>query len=440
MLLSLLNEKLLSVVTPILLLISGAFITIKLRGFYIFHPVKSAKLLLSKEPTNKTSPFSALCLALAGTLGVGNIVGVASAIMTGGYGAVFWMWISAFLAMSIKYAEIVISMKYREKTADGYRGGAAYYIYCAFKQLKMKKTGKILARTFVIFCILNSLTMGCMLQSNAISSSFAHVFKINPVYLGVVTSLFFTIAILYKSGRVEKITNIIVPIMTVLYIAFCLIAIFLRADRFGDAFAIILKNAFAPMSMGGGVLGFLTSQAFRAGSMRGLISNEAGAGTAPTAHAMSDTQISEKQGLMGVFEVFADTIILCTLTAIVIIISGVDLNVANPMILIMNAFSQSLGKSSDLFLCISIFLFAFATLICWAKYGISAIEYITSNKHVKSLYAITFATLIILGTLFTSKIIWDASDISIGIMTIINLIAVFVLRREITRPKFENIF
>lgn len=438
MFLSILNKYFLSLATPILLMVSGIIITFKLRGFYIFRPIRSLKLLLRRETKGETSPFSALCLALAGTLGVGNIVGVASAIIIGGYGAVFWMWISALLAMSLKYAEIVISMKYREKTENGYCGGAAYYIYAAFKFLRLNRTGKFLARLFVIFCVLNSLTMGCMLQSNAISSSFTHIFDINPAIIGLITAALFVGAILYKSGKVEKITNIIVPIMSLLYIAFCIIAILLRRDKLGDSFSLIFKNAFNRASIGGGTLGFLTSRAFRAGTMRGLVSNEAGAGTAPTAHALSDTQIPEKQGLMGVFEVFADTIILCTLTAIVIIISGVDINVSNPMILIMNSFSMDLGKASDIFLCISIFLFAFATLICWAKYGLSALEYLTRRPTIKTLYIISFAALIILGTIFTSDIIWDASDFSIGIMTLINLVAIFILRKEITRPSFKK--
>ncbi len=438
MLLSLFNKYFLSIITPILLLISGLIITIKLRGFYIFHPAKSIKLLLKREKRASTSPFSALCLALAGTLGVGNIVGVASAIIIGGYGSVFWMWVSAMLAMSLKYAEIVISMKYREKTEDGYRGGAAYYIYAAFHSMKMRKIGKFLSRTFVIFCILNSLTMGCMLQSNAISSSFSHAFNINPAVIGIITAILFIAAIFYKSGKVEKITNIIVPIMSLLFIIVCALVIFLRRDKLPDAFSIIFKNAFNPESMGGGVIGFLMSRAFRAGSMRGLVSNEAGAGTAPTAHALSDTQIPEKQGLMGVFEVFADTIILCTLTAIVIIISGADLCVSNPMTLIMNSFSASLGRSADYFICISIFLFAFATLICWAKYGLSALEYLTKRNAIRTLYIIVFAALVFLGTVFTSETIWDASDFSIGVMTIINLCAIFILRKEITRPIYKK--
>lgn len=438
MILNMTNKYFLNVITPILLLISGGIITIKIRGFYFFHPIKSLKLLLKKEKHEKTSPFSALCLALAGTLGVGNIVGVASAISIGGYGSVFWMWISALLAMSLKYAEIVISMKYRKKTRDGWCGGAAYYICAAFNSLKLWRIGKFLARAFVIFCVLNSLTMGCMLQSNAISSSLTHVFDINPIIIGLVTTALFVAAILYKSGRVEKITNIIVPIMSLVYIIFCAAAIYLCRSNVKNAFSLIFNGAFKRESFAGGVLGFLTSRAFKAGSMRGLVSNEAGAGTAPTAHAISDTQIPEKQGLMGVFEVFADTIILCTLTAIVIIVSGTDICVSNPMAIIMNSFSSILGKVSDLFLCASVFLFAFATLICWAKYGLSALEYLTRRPIMKTIYTIIFAALIISGTIFTSDIIWDASDFSIGIMTIINLSAIYILRKEITKPKFKK--
>ncbi len=437
MALSLFNKYILSVITPILLLSAGMILSFKLRFFYVFHPLKSVKLLLKKERCGDTSPFSALCLALAGTLGVGNIVGVASAIILGGYGSVFWMWVSALLAMSLKYAEIVISMKYRSRTEKGYEGGAAYYIYAAFSSLKLKKFGSALSYIFVVFCVLNSLTMGCMLQSNAISSSFSEVFKIHPAIVGVITSALFIFAILYKSGRVEKITSIIVPVMSLLFIIVSLIAIFLRRERLPYAFSAIFKNAFDFRSMSGGILGFLASRAFRAGSMRGLVSNEAGAGTAPTAHAISDTQIPEKQGLMGVFEVFADTIILCTLTALVIILSGTDSYFSDPMTLVVNSFFSILGRGADYFICISIFLFAYATLICWAKYGTSALLYLTKSKAIKTLYIIVFAALIIVGTLFTSNIIWDTADFSIGIMTIINLSALFILRKKITKPTLK---
>ena len=205
-----------------------------------------------------------------------------------------------------------------------------------------------------------------------------------------------------------------------------------------DAFKSIVTNALSPRSVGGGMLGFIFSRAFRAGSMRGLISNEAGAGTAPTAHAMSDTRIPEKQGLMGVFEVFADTIIICTLTALVIILSGTDLNVNDPMTLIINAFSSFFGSFAEFFICISIFLFAFATLICWAKYGKLALAYLTRSKALNIVYTSTFIALIILGTLSAPSFIWDISDISIGVMTILNLCAIFILRKEITIPRFKK--
>ena len=438
MILSLINVYFFSIITPAMLLIFGAIITLKLRSFYIFHPIKSIRLLLTKEKSTSTSPFSAMCLALAGTLGVGNIVGVASAIMIGGYGSIFWMWISALLAMSLKYAEILISMKYRKRTSDGFNGGAAYYIFEAFSRLHMPKIARIFSSAFVIFCVLNSLTMGCMLQSNAISSSFSHAFGLSPVNIGIVTAALFALAINFRSGKVERITGIIVPIMSVAFLLVCSIAIISRRQMLPDAFKSIVTNALSPRSVGGGMLGFIFSRAFRAGSMRGLISNEAGAGTAPTAHAMSDTRIPEKQGLMGVFEVFADTIIICTLTALVIILSGTDLNVNDPMTLIINAFSSFFGSFAEFFICISIFLFAFATLICWAKYGKLALAYLTRSKALNIVYTTTFTALIILGTLSAPSFIWDISDISIGVMTILNLCAIFILRKEITIPRFKK--
>ncbi len=438
MILNAFNKYFLSSAVPILLLLFGIFITIRLRGFYFLHPIRSIKLLLKKEPFSSTSPLSALCLALAGTLGVGNIVGVASAISLGGVGSIFWLWVSALLAMSLKYAEIVLSIKYRKRTDDGYSGGAAYYIFTAFKSLKMQKIGRAMAYIFSALCIMNSLSMGCMLQSNAISSSFEYVFGTSPLLVGLITAALFLGAIFYKSGKVEKITGVIVPIMSLLYIAVTVVAIYICRDGLIEAFSSIFDHAFNMRSASGGILGFLTSQAFKSGSVRGLVSNEAGAGTAPTAHALSDTEIPEKQGLMGVFEVFADTIILCTLTALVIILSGADTAIANPMIIIVNAFSAILGSGANYFLCISVFLFAYATLICWARYGLLSLEYITHRPTARIIYIVAFATLTVLGTVFTSNIIWDTSDFSIGMMTLINLVALFILRRDITAYKFNK--
>lgn len=432
MILEAVNERVISIAVPILLMLMGVFFTFYLKGFYIFHPIRSIKDMMRKEKSGATSPFRALCLALAGTLGVGNIAGVASAIMIGGAGAVFWMWVSAFFAMALKYSEIVLAMKYRKSDGETYFGGAAYYIKEIFSSRKMKRIGAGVACIFGILCIINSLTMGCIMQVNALSGAVCNIYDANPAILGALAAVICYLSLKSDSQRVGRISEIAVPIASVSYIVVAILAIYVGKDKIFLAFENIFSEAFDFESIGGGILGFLCSRALRMGTMRGLISNEAGCGTAPTAHASSSSRSPYRQGLLGIAEVFVDTILLCTLTALVIIVSGVTPCSADPMSFCMSAFSSLLGGWAEYLIAILVFIFAYATMICWAHYGREALGFFTRKPLTQKLFLVTFCALCVLGAVSAPTLVWDLADLAIGLMTLINLAVLFIARKEIS--------
>ena len=419
------NDNIVSVVAPVMLLGAGFWFSLKLKFFYIFHPMRIIKSMTERKNSGGISPFRAVTLALAGTLGVGNIAGVASSIAIGGYGSVFWMWVSALLAMMLKYAEIALAIGHRRRdsTTGEYHGGAAYYIRDTFAQRGKLAAGKIVALIFSILCIINSVTMGCVIQSNAISTSFSGVLRISPWIVGIAVALLCALVIMGNARWISAFSEKTVPIMTVGYILLSVAVLTARRDDVPTAFIAILRDAFSFKSAAGGAAGFLISRGLRAGVMRGLMSNEAGCGTAPTAHAAADTDSPARQGFWGLFEVFVDTILLCTLTALVIIVAGdgVLAYAHDPMMMAIKAYSSILGVWSEYYMCLSVLLFAFATMICWAHYGKESLLAITKKKGLQVAYIITFCLFIVVGAISAPDGVWLAADLAIGVMTIINI-------------------
>ena len=443
------NDNIISLITPILLIISGLYFSFKLKFFYIRHPIKIIRSMLTRQKKDGISPFRAVTLALAGTLGVGNIAGVASSIAIGGFGSVFWMWISALVAMVLKYAEITLAISHRRTdfSTGEHHGGASYYIYDHFAANGKKRFGKALAICFALLCIVNAITMGCVIQSNAVSTSFEGVMNIKPWIIGAVVALLSVIVISGNARWISSFSEMTVPIMTVGYILLSVAVLAARRELIGDAFAAIFKDAFSIQSAAGGAVGFGISRALKAGTMRGLMSNEAGCGTAPTAHAAADTDSPAKQGFWGIFEVFVDTILLCTLTALVIIVSVLGSSAQNilsysenPMMMTIKAYSSVLGGWSEYFMAISVLLFAFATMICWAHYGKESILYITKNRAFTTAYILIYCLFIFIGALTAPKLAWLAADLALGIMTIINLAVLFLMSDEVRHEtdKFFN--
>lgn len=432
------NDNIISAITPIMLLLSGLYFSFKLKFFYLRHPIKIIRSMLKRQKKGGISPFRAVTLALAGTLGVGNIAGVASSIAIGGFGSVFWMWVSALVAMVLKYAEIVLSIAHRRVEDGEYRGGASYYIYDLFATKGKKFFGRTLGALFAFLCIVNAITMGGMIQSNAISSSFDGVFHLPRWAVGAVVAVLCVVVISGNAKWVSAFSEKTVPLMTLGYILLSVAVLSVKHELIGEAFAVIFKDALTLDSAAGGVLGFLISRGLKAGCMRGLMSNEAGCGTAPTAHAAAECKSPAAQGFWGIFEVFVDTILLCTLTALVIIVSilggGNALSFANdPMMMAIKAYSSVLGGWSEYYMTVSIFLFAFATIVCWAHYGKESIVYLTKKRLPVSIYVILFSLFVFVGAISAPKSAWLAADLALGIMTIINLVVLFLMRQEVKK-------
>ena len=418
---------------PPMLLLCGGFFTVYLKGYPARSPRRMLLSLRDGEKKNGVSSFRALSEALAGTLGVGNIVGVANAIAIGGAGAVFWMWVSALIATVLKYAETVLAVAHRRTRRDGsHFGGAFYYIKDCFFQKKQRRIGAFLSSVFALFMIFNALSMGCVIQVRAVTSAVGNV---NVPAWGIAVLLFLITLPLLLCGRrgISALTECLVPIMTAGYIILSVAVLVLRREAIGDALASVLSSAFSFQSLGGGCLGFFTSQALRVGTMRGLLSNEAGCGTSPTAHAGADASSPAAQGVWGILEVLVDTVLLCTLTALVILVnaSEVEMLAFDGMQMAIRAYSSVLGGASELFFAIATFCFGYATLLCWGGYGMEALSFLSGKRRWRFLYLCLFSACIFIGALGDADIVWDISDVAITVLTTVNLFVLFAMRREV---------
>ncbi len=422
---------------PILLCGTGVFFLVRLRGFFVLHPVACARRLLSRRPTDGISPFRALTVALAGTLGVGNIVGVASALCLGGPGAVVWMLLSALLAMVLKYAEITLGMRHRRPAGEGGTptGGAPCYIEDGLTARGHPHLGRFLAAAFALLCLGNAVTMGSILQINAVAGALETAFSVPPLAVGLLTAILCLVVARGGARGLSRLTEAIVPLMTAGFLLACLAILILRRDRIPDAVSAILRDALRPAGAGAGVLGFLLSRGIRYGVMRGLVSNEAGCGTAPMAHAAADAETPAHQGLFGLVEVFVDTVLLCTVTALAILVSGVELSAtADPVVVAEGAFSSVLGPWAGGFFAISILFFGVATILCWTHYGRTAVACLLPRRGRTAADAVflgLFATSLIGGAVAAPAAVWSIADAAIALMTLLNLPLLLLLSREV---------
>ena len=384
------------------------------------------------------SSFQALCTALGGTVGVGNVVGVTTAIVAGGPGAIFWMWIAAFFGMMTKYAEIVLGIFYRKKTKDGeWLGGAMVYLKEGFSGKKgLKLIGSILGVLFAVFCILASFGIGNMSQINTIAANFEQTFTIPAVVTGVILMALMAFMALGGLKRVASFTELLVPFMSIFYIIGAVVIIALNVDQIGAAFVAIFKGAFGLNAIAGGAVGTAIMLAAQKGIARGVFSNEAGLGSSALVHSAADVKEPAKQGVWGVFEVFVDTIIICSLTALVILTSGViDLSTglvaeafANDAssVLVTKAFQNTFGVAGGWFATIAIFFFAISTVIGWFIYGSKSCEFLF-GKTTTDAYKAIFISIVMVGATMDLSLAWDISDTFNGLMAIPNLIGLLVL-------------
>ena len=451
-----------------LLIATGLLMTV-LTGFFqvtrIGHWMKkTVGSLFDKKVTGHTgektsiSQFQALCTALAATVGVGNIAGVSAAIITGGPGAVFWMWVAAFFGMMTNYSENILGIYFRRKNHNGeWSGGAMYYLQDGLGGYKgMKGLGKALAVIFAICAALASFGIGNMGQINKIVINFTSAFDIKPLssvvlyssgdkdvtlymlIVGIVLMILVGIVVIGGLQRIAMVAETIIPFMVVMYVLGSLIIIFTHIGHVGTAFGHIFSMAFTPKAAWGGATGVAFSTIITQGCKRGVFSNEAGLGSSVMVHSNSNVKEPVKQGLWGIFEVFADTIIVCTMTALVILTSGViDLDQGvteySDATLVAEAFN-TIFKIGNIeygryFIAIAILLFAFTTVLGWSHYGTKAVEYLAGNSApvVTKVYKVIFVLMIISGALMTSSIAWDISDTFNGLMMIPNLIGVVAM-------------
>lgn len=387
------------------------------------------------------TPFQAVSTALASTVGTGNIVGVATAISVGGPGAVFWMWISALLGMMTKYSEIVLAVRYRETNKNGqYVGGPMYYLKNGVGA-KWPKIGAVLGVIFSIFAAFACFGIGNMTQANSIANAFESTFGFDKNIIGIILAVVVAVVILGGIKSIARITELVVPVMAAFYVLFGLIILVIHAGELPTTIADIFKGAFNPSSVLGGAAGVTVMTVIRMGFARGVFSNEAGLGSAPIAHAASSTQDPVEQGLWGIFEVFVDTIIICTMTALIILsvtdpTNGQYLWVSGQYdgaALTLKAFEYGMpGQIGSIGLTVGLALFALSTIFGWCYYGEKSWEYLFRNndqarKVVIILFRMVYVCAVFLGSVGGLQLVWGIADTLNGCMAIPNLIGVILL-------------
>lgn len=440
----------------ILLLGTGIICTTITKAFQITHFghwwKRTIGMVFHKNSNKKgevgaVSQVQALCTALAATIGTGNIAGVAAAICVGGPGAVFWMWIAAILGMMTNYSENILGIFYRRRNAENeWSGGAMYYLEDGLGSYKgCKKLGKTLAVLFAIFAMIASFGIGNMGQINKITLNIESAFFENvnaPAFLGVsVVNWIIGASLMLIGGfiilgglqRIAAFAEKVVPFMAVAYVLGCLIIMFANVSQIGAIFLSIFRFAFGIKAVGGAAVGVVFKEVVKAGCKRGVFSNEAGLGSSVMVHSNSNVKEPVKQGLWGIFEVFADTIIVCTMTAIVVLSSGaIDLSTGivaegtNDATLVAKAFGNMFGKPGEWFVAIAVLLFAFTTVMGWSHYGSKSTEYLFGVKGSK-IYKVIFVLMMISGAIMTSSLAWDISDTFNAFMMFPNLIGVLSL-------------
>lgn len=400
----------------------------------------------AKTDKKTISQFQALCTALAATIGTGNIAGVSAAIVIGGPGAVFWMWVAAFFGMMTNFSENVLGIYYRRRNSQGeWSGGAMYYLRDGLGGRKHCKTiGSVLAVLFSIFAILASFGIGNMGQINKIVLNMKSAFfggvtatmgGVSVVSLGCGIVLMILAALIVIGGlqRIATVAERVVPFMAVLYIIGALVVFFTNIGSVGAMFAAIFRFAFGSKAVAGGAAGIAIQQAITQGCKRGVFSNEAGLGSSVMVHSSSNAKEPVTQGMWGIFEVFFDTFVVCTMTAIVVLSSGcIDLETGlavagvDDATLVARAFGNVFGPFGEKFVALAMLLFAFTTVLGWSQYGTKAVEYLFGEKATK-IYKVIFVVMILSGAVMTSSLAWDISDTFNGLMMLPNLIGVVVL-------------
>ena len=415
-------------VTTAALTLFGLYATVKTKGLaFRAFPAMFRQIKAPQKSDRAVSPFRAFATSLSGTIGVGNLTGVAVALALGGPGAVFWMWVSALVAMVLKYAEITLALRHRTTDARGQPlGGAMYYISACFG-----RCGRLMGSIFALLCLLNAITMGSVVQVRAASSALESAAGIAPLAVGVVMAVLILLALRRGVKGIAALTERLIPLMSVGFLLVSVAALIRLRSGVPGALASIFTSAFTPESGIGGVGGFLLSRGLRYGTVRGLLSNEAGGGTAPIAHASAKVDLPAEQGMWGIVEVFVDTILLCTVTALVILSAGVPLAEPDGMRLTLAAYGAALGDGAVWFLCAAVGVFAYATTVCWAHYGLGCVRWFGDRAAGRVVFLALFTASVCFGAVAAPDAVWDLADFAMGCMTLLNLPVLCIMMPEV---------
>ncbi len=422
------------VLTGILFTIRTRFVQVRRFGTGLKRLFGSINLNGEKANHEGMSSFQALTTAIAAQVGTGNITGCATALASGGPGAIFWMWVSAFFGMSTIYGEAVLAQKYKTVDEDGQvTGGPIYYIRARFRG----KFGKFLAGFFSIAIIFALGFAGNMVQSNSIGDSFHNAFGISPIIIGVICAAIAAFIFLGGVARIASVTEKLVPVMAMFYIVGCAIILCLNHATLIEAFRSIFVGAFQPQAIAGGVAGVTVKEAMRYGVARGLFSNEAGMGSTPHAHALAKVKKPQDQGVIAIVSVFIDTFVILTLTALVILSTGALSSGETGSALAQTAFDSAFGSFGSVFIAICMFFFAFSTIIGWYFFGEVNVKALFGKKAVK-IYSALVVVCVVLGSALKVDLVWNLSDLFNGLMVFPNLIALIALSGVVAKMARED--
>lgn len=405
------------------ILFTFSFRFVQLRFFKkaFSHTFGNISLKGEKADSEGMSSFQSLATAIAGQVGTGNLAGAATAIVSGGPGAIFWMWLSAFFGMSTNFCEAIISQKYKTSIDGQISGGPAYYISKGLNN-------KFLAGFFAIAMMISAGLTGGMIQSNAISGACNKAFGISPIIVGFILVAITGLVIAGGIGRIASVTEKLVPIMALLFIIGSLVILGINSDKILPAFKMIFVGAFNPTAATGGLLGIGMKEAMRYGVARGLFSNEAGMGSSPHAHAVAKVKHPVEQGLVALIGVFIDTFVILTLTALVILTSGAIDGQLTGIQLTQQAFINGFGHFGNVFIAVSLFFFAFSTIIGWYFYGEANVRYLVGQKGIKFYKGFILISLL-LGTILNVPVVWELADTINALTVIPNIIALLYLTK-----------
>ncbi|KKB37098.1 alanine/glycine:cation symporter family protein [Bacillus thermotolerans] len=420
-----------------LLVISGVYMTFKLGFFQFRYPVYIFQQTFGsifKKPKGEgtVTPLQALTSALSSTIGAANIVGVPAAIMFGGPGAVFWMWVIALIGMALKFSESVLAVHYREQNEKGeYVGGPMYYMT---KGLNMKWLG-----VWFSFALMIELIPSIMVQGNSVASTVQQSFNIDGLYTGIIIAAIAALVVFGGIKRIGQVTELFVPFMAAIYVGGALIVVIMNIDQVPGVFALIFGHAFQPMSAVGGFAGAAIAETIRWGFARGLYSNEAGLGTAPMAHAAAQTDHPVRQGFWSVIGIVVDTLVVCTATAFVILSTGVwtaEGALDNSSALTTVAFEESLGTFGSLLVTVSLIFFVLSTIIVIIFYGAKQAEFLFNWKIAQAV-KVVYLVAIILGAVGAAQTIWSFLDLTLAAILLPNIIAILLLSNKVKELKNE---